>query len=86
MPQRSKMSLKIESLPDTAIATSSATTIGAGFAGLLSWLGQINWVGLISVLVAVTGLAANIYFQIKRDKREKSLHEFTLKIQRNDDE
>ena len=46
------------------------TTVAGAVTGAVGWLAQINWVGLIGVLVAVLGLAANIYFQIRRDRRE----------------
>lgn len=46
------------------------TTVAGALTGAVGWLAQINWVGLIGVLVAVLGLAANIYFQIRRDRRE----------------
>lgn len=42
---------------------------GAG-TGLLAWAAQLNWLGLIGALVAVLGLAANVWFQIRRDRRE----------------
>lgn len=45
---------------------------GWRLAGALGWLAQINWVGLIGVLVAVIGLLANIYFQVRRDRRESA--------------
>jgi 4-hydroxybenzoate polyprenyltransferase len=46
------------------------TTVAGALAGAVGWLAQINWVGLTGVLVAVLGMVANIYFQIRRDKRE----------------
>ena len=76
MPQRKNMRIRdyIDHIPDSsAISKAQITTAGSAAVGLLSWLGSINWVGLISVLVAVIGLAANIYFMWRRDKREKAL-------------
>ncbi|AVL70875.1 holin [Oligella urethralis] len=64
----------IDHIPDSsAISTAQITTAGSAAVGFLSWLGSINWVGLISVLVAVIGLAANIYFMWRRDRRERAL-------------
>ena len=76
MPQRKYMRIRdyVNQIPDAAaISTAQTTTISSAVVGFLSWLGSINWVGLISVLVAVIGLAANIYFMWRRDKREKAL-------------
>lgn len=54
-----------------AAAANKVTQAGA-VAGVLGWLAQINWIGLSGVLVAVLGLAANFYFQHRRDKREQA--------------
>lgn len=54
-----------------AAAANKVTQAGA-IAGVLGWLAQINWIGLSGVLVAVLGLAANFYFQHRRDKREQA--------------
>lgn len=42
---------------------------GAG-AGFLGWAAGFNWLGLCGVVVAVLGLLANTYFQLRRDRRE----------------
>lgn len=42
---------------------------GAG-TGVLGWVAQVNWLGLIGAAVAVAGLTANVYFQVRRDRRE----------------
>ncbi|MCM2317811.1 MAG: holin [Pseudomonas sp.] len=46
-----------------------ATMAGAA-TGLVGWLAQVNWIGIAGVVIAALGLAANIYFQIRRDRRE----------------
>lgn len=78
MPQRiTKLKLKdyIEHIPDSAaVSVASRTTVGAGFAGVYSWIASINWIGVISILVALAGLFANLYFQRRRDKREHVEH------------
>ncbi|OFS84477.1 hypothetical protein HMPREF3144_06430 [Oligella sp. HMSC05A10] len=83
MPQRKYMRIRdyVNQIPDAAaISTAQTTTIGSAAVGFLSWLGSINWVGLISVLVAVAGLITNVYFSWRKNKREEELHQFTLKI------
>lgn len=65
----------IEHIPDaSAISVATKTTASAGAAGLYSWIASVNWIGVISVFVAVVGLVANLYFQRRRDKREHEEH------------
>lgn len=45
-------------------------TVAGALTGAFGWLAQINWVGLTGVFVAVLGMTANIYFQLRRDRRE----------------
>lgn len=52
------------------IKSSATTTWGGALAGLAGWLSSVNWLGLTGALVAVGGLAVNVYFQIRRDRRE----------------
>lgn len=47
-------------------------TFGGAITGFLGWMAQINWIGLAGVLIALAGLAANFYFQHRRDKREQA--------------
>lgn len=89
MPRGKNMRIRdyIDHIPDSsAISTAQITTAGSAAVGFLSWLGSINWVGLISVLVAVAGLIANVYFSYRKHKREEELHQFTLKIKGARDE
>lgn len=51
-------------------AITSKVTQGGAVAGIFGWLVQINWIGLAGVLIGLIGLAANMYFQHRRDKRE----------------
>ena len=65
----------IEHIPDsTAISIATKTTVGAGVTGVYSWISSVNWIGVISALVAVIGLFTNFYFQRRRDKREHTEH------------
>lgn len=69
----------IENIPDaSAISVATKTTLSGGAAGLYSWISGVNWVGAISILVAVIGLGANLYFQRRRDKREQEEHRVRL--------
>lgn len=60
-----------DSVLDTAaISLSNKTTAGGAAAGILGWLASVNWLGVFGVLIALAGLAVNIYFQRRRDRRE----------------
>lgn len=75
MPQRTaRMKLRelIETIPDTAaISVSTKATLGASGTGLFASVAQWNWTAITASLVAIIGLAANLYFQRRRDKRER---------------
>lgn len=75
MPQRIfKLKVKdlIEHIPDSAaVSVATKTTVGAGVAGAYSWIASVNWVGVISVFVAVAGLFVNLYFQRRRYRLER---------------
>lgn len=53
-----------------AVSVSNKGMLLGGATGFVGWLAQVNWIGIIGVAVAVLGLAANIYFQVRRDRRE----------------
>lgn len=57
-------------LESLGTSVASKTTVVGGLTGAFGWLAQINWVGLIGVAVAIVGLLFNIYFQVRRDRRE----------------
>ena len=54
------------------ISIANKTMAGGAATGLIGWVSQVNWIGVIGAVVAVVGLAANIYFQIRRDRRESA--------------
>lgn len=54
------------------ISVANKTMAGGAATGLIGWVSQVNWLGTIGALVAVVGLAANIYFQVRRDRRESA--------------
>ena len=73
----------IDAIPDTAaISVASKTTLGASGTGLLASMAQWNWTAIIASVVAIVGLVANLYFQRRRDKREREFHEAQLEILR----
>ncbi|MGY8831961.1 MAG: holin [Pseudomonadales bacterium] len=58
-------------LETVGAAVAAKVTQGGAAAGFLGWVVQVNWIGLTGVLIALAGLAANLYFQHRRDKREE---------------
>ncbi len=52
------------------VSVTNKGMVGGAIASLYGWAAQINWLGMSGVFIALVGLAANIYFQHRRDKRE----------------
>lgn len=44
---------------------------GAG-TSLAGWLASVNWLSVFGALIALAGLLINLYFQIRRDRRESA--------------
>ena len=53
-----------------AISIANKTMAGGAGAGLIGWLMEVNWLGVGGLLVAIIGLVAQIYFHLRRDRRE----------------
>lgn len=64
--------------PDNIIAVSNRTTEIGATAGVIGWLASINWLGLIGVVVAVSGFVVSWWYQDKRNKREAERHELEV--------
>lgn len=57
-----------------AVGASVATKgmlAGAG-TGLVGFLSQANWIGIIGVLLAALGFLVNTWFQVRKDRRESA--------------
>lgn len=52
-----------------ASVASKGIMVGAA-TGLVGWLSQVNWIGISGVAIAVLGLMINVYFQVRKDRRE----------------
>lgn len=73
MPQRIRaMRFNEVAVDAAAISIANKTMTGGALTGAVGWLSQVNWLGAIGALVAIVGLAANIYFQMRRDRRESA--------------
>ena len=76
---------QIDAIPDTAaISVSTKMTLSASGTGLLASMAQWNWTAIIASVVAIVGLVANLYFQRRRDKREREFHEAQLEMLRKE--
>jgi hypothetical protein len=52
------------------ISIAQKTTTTGAVTGFFGFITSENLLGLIGVLLAAIGLAFNVYFQVKRDRRE----------------
>lgn len=62
-----------------AQSLSGKVTFGSALFGLFGYLSSINWIGLSAVLFGFIGMTANIYFLIRRDRREKRESDLRVK-------
>lgn len=62
-----------------ASIASKTTTAGAGVAGLGWWFSSEAAV-FVGILIGVLGLVVNVYFQMRRDRREQREHDARLKV------
>lgn len=63
----------------TAAAVASKATYTGGAAGLAGFLTQTDWLGLLGVGIALTGLIISFYFSYQRNQREKEEHEIRMR-------
>ena len=73
------MSDKVSLIAETASVGASRATIGGGFAGAAAFFMQFNWIGWLSLGIAILGLMINWYFSWQRNRREQEIHELTKK-------
>lgn len=57
---------------ELSVLVANRTTEAGAITGVLGWVSQVNWIGWTGVLIAFAGLAANLYYQRKRDRREQA--------------
>lgn len=65
MSQRTEIAAEV-----VGASIANKTTMAGAATGFAGWLVEINWLGMSGVLIALLGLLANVYFQIRRDRRE----------------
>jgi len=52
------------------VKTSAITTYGASAGSIVATVAGWNWTALVTCAVAVVGLVAQLYFMVRRDRRE----------------
>lgn len=62
-----------------ALSVTGKLTFGSAVIGLFGYLTDINWIGLSAVLFGFIGMAANIYFLVRRDRRERRESEVRIR-------
>lgn len=63
------------SIETTLAAAGSKATYGGASTSIVAWFLSSEFGMLAGLCIALGGLAVNIYFQHKRDKREQAEHE-----------
>jgi len=51
-------------------SVASKGMLTGGAVGLVGFFSQVNWIGVSGVVIAVMGLLTNLYFQVRKDRRE----------------
>lgn len=51
-------------------SVASKGMLTGGAVGLVGFFSQVNWIGVSGVVIAVLGLLTNLYFQVRKDRRE----------------
>ncbi len=59
---------------DGLLQTASRINLWGGITAFFGWISGVNWIGLVGVVVAALGLVTNVYFQLRRDRREAAEH------------
>ena len=60
---------------DATVSAASRTTYGGGITAVIGWITSIDMVSLAGFIVALVGLAVNVWFQWQRNRREEAQHE-----------
>ena len=63
----------------SAAAIGSKATVGGGAASFLAFFMHFNWIGWLSLGIAILGLLINWYFSWQRNRREEEIHRLEKK-------
>lgn len=56
----------------TGVSLANKMMTGGGIAGVVAFVGSINWLGLVGAFAALGGLAVSAYFQWRKNRREEA--------------
>ena len=77
------MSEKVHWVAEASAATlsskSGAAAVGGGVSSFAAFIAGINWIGWLSLAIAIFGLLINLYFSYQRDRRENAKHQLEMK-------
>lgn len=59
---------------DIAVSVSGKSCISGAATALFGWAADVNWLGVIGATIAILSFASQIYFNVKRDRRESLEH------------
>ena len=62
------------------VSTAHKVTVTGAMTGALGWMTQIDWLGVSGFVIAVAGIGINMFFQLRRDRREAAESEARLKV------
>lgn len=71
------------SVAEMAAGVSAKTTYFGGGASIFGMIASIDWLALAGFFIALFGFLLNVYFQIKKNKREEK--ESDLRMKREQD-
>ncbi len=63
----------------SAAALGSKATVGGGATSAAAFFMGVNWIGWLSLGIAILGLLINLYFSWQRNHREKVEHNLRVK-------
>lgn len=63
----------------SAAALGSKATLGGSATSAAAFFMGINWIGWLSLSIAILGLLINLYFSLQRNAREKEIHRLQVK-------
>ncbi len=63
----------------SAAAFGSKATLGGGATSAAAFFMAVNWIGWLSLGIAILGLLTNFYFSWQRNYREKVEHKLRVK-------
>jgi fucose permease len=69
----------VDTAVDTVVSSAATTAMGGGATtSLFGWITSNHSIAVMGLMVAILGFSVNLYFQLRRDRREQELHQSNL--------